>query len=226
MRNKFKPKHLILSALICLFSQPALSAPLVEFNRFRDNDDKIAERFDPNAEQELLRGHPCVVKRFLGMSQQEFQSIMEGVKWKSSQKYNYQILNHILEEFPSDNNFSYIFHNNKVAGYLLMGPLYIEHDESYPVSPIRQMKQLPHKAELLAGIKIPESVQLDAYEKKHNGFIERYIFARFIMPREGSSGGGEVYTLLVDAYFPEVLEQTFTKDMQKYIKGFVKDVTK
>jgi len=221
--KKIIPRVMISILLALIPMAQAQAAPLVDFDRF--NTDAVASfKYD---EEDMERGVMSGPWRNLGMDEDAFKTYKNVDHPKSKHKIHtqngYQVIS-LNEGKGADDyrsQYAYVIHNQQVFGYILMNPLEIRNDEQYPNSPIRAMKQLPAAPGLLTGLQIPSGIQMAAYEQRHGGFVERYVFARFVLPRTGQ----ELYTLLVEAYYPESLDQAFTKDMKNYIKRFVKDVS-
>lgn len=167
------------------------------------------------------------LSRELGVDEETFKAHMfldhPKSRHKISTQNGYQVISFKESKGQDDyrSQYAYVIHQQQVYGYLLMNPLEIRNDEQYPDSAIRAMKQLPAAPGVLTGLTIPSGIQMTAYEQRHGGFVERYVFARFVLPRTGQ----ELYTLVVEAYYPEALDQAFTKDMKGYIRGFIKDVS-
>ena len=78
------------------------------------------------------------------------------------------------------------------------------------------MKQFSINQNYLTKISIPANISLKVYERIEEGFIERYIFLN-----GASLDDSFAHVLLVDAYYPQDLEQRFTQEIYTYLEQYL-----
>ena len=222
LKNRVNSKvYIPIFSLVFAFHLTASAAPEITFQRFWDVPFGVVTS-PPNP-----RGNHGVFSRALNNNQQLLFTKLEegGYAPKEFTLKNKNILEaHFSQEFSESSRVKfrayYTFDKTaQVQGYLLMEPLLIYNDESYDESSIRQMKQLPRNEALLNNISVPNSVELSVFEKKSEGFIERYIFLQAPTLTDMN------HILLVDAYYPEALDSDFTRKSLIYVKQFLKEMS-
>lgn len=214
-------RKLIFAVLIAGLQLSVFAAPQVTFERFWDDEPGGGITANPNP-----RGGGAAFSRELNASQIELFNEMQtaGYKPKTASHKGIHLLTGQFKMpyrgFKVTYRYFYTLNaNDLVNGYLLLEPVSVFNDESFPVSPIRQMKQLPENPAFLTGLDLPSQLNIKVYEQKTAGFVERYIFIQYLEAELKQLQ----HILLVDAYYPEALDQKFSKDTQRYLERFVKD---
>jgi len=208
-------RHLLFVFLIAGFQLSVFAAPQVQFERFWDDEPGGAESSNPNP-----RGSNGVFKRNLNKN----KSDLLDYQFKNINHKGIPLLTDQYKEpiggFKITYRYFYTLNpNNQVNGYLLLEPVPVYNDENFPVSPIRLMKQLPENPTFLAGLNLPPQLDIKVYEQKSAGFVERYVFIK----APNIEFEAFRHLLLVDAYYPEALEQKFSQDTKKYLERFVQE---
>lgn len=226
MVNKKRLINILIGLTISFFPLTAYSAPMIHFARFKDIESGGGNTANPNPRgnqgyySRLLNQDRSFVEKYLAQNQLIIKhlTINNNLIFKGNKTDKISVnINQSKKQLKIPFKGFYIFDENQtVNGYLLCEPLTVLSDESFSDSPIRKMKLFSINQNYLTKISIPANISLNVYERIEGSFIERYIFLNGTSLEDSFA-----HVLLVDAYYPQDLEQRFTQEIYTYLEQYL-----
>lgn len=227
MKNQFIA---VISLLSLVYAHPIWAAP-IEFDRF------LGQRTYNGLGHKIpgaFGGSGGLSERNLGMTLGAFRQMIKerqdngdihvNESLIKTPNKNYRLIVYAYGSVPAHAKaMGYIFDSDRIVGYCMLDRLQIYREDAAHIWYHQVTALSPVN---IVGLSVPAGMELKTYQKRENGFIERYTFIE--RPRLGFDGGylppniTRTKELFMDAYYPEALDDYLVKyfilgELQAYL---------